>query len=274
VPNAGPDAVTPEQRWAAQAAAPAYDVPVEQRPSSDQPAYGQSAYEQPSDTQQAHQPPPAAPTYPTHHVAPTPRNPRKRGPILFWFTLALAALAVGVVGIIDVSGAPVAGSTYPAVVVGVVGVMLLVGSFYGRAGGLILVGLLATGATAVGVALEKWDGERVEIVPETSSQVRDSYDFEIGEYVLDLSLITDPEGLDGHTIRMSGEVGELDVIVPEDMDVTVTGTINGPGGTTLFGRESGGIDHTATESHDGGRDVPELTLDLELELGHIDVRTR
>ena len=198
VPNAGPDAVTPEQRWApAQAAAPAYDVPVEQRPSSDQPAYGQAAYEQPSYTQQAYQPPPAAPTYPTHYVAPTPRNPRKRGPILFWFTLALAALAVGVVGIVDVSGAPVAGSTYPAVVVGVIGVMLLVGSFYGRAGGLILVGLLATAGTAIGVASEKWDGERVEIVPASSSQVLDSYDYEVGEYVLDLSMITDPEELDG-----------------------------------------------------------------------------
>ena len=73
---------------------------------------------------------------------------------------------------------------------------------------------------------------------------------------------------------MSADVGELAVIVPADMDVTVTGTVNGPGGTTLFGEESGGIDHTATQSHDGGTDVPQLTLDLELEVGHIDVRTR
>ena len=80
--------------------------------------------------------------------------------------MAVAALAVGVVGIVDVSGAPVAGSTYPAVVVGVVGVMLLIGSFYGRAGGLILVGLLATGATAAALGAEKWDTERVEIVPD------------------------------------------------------------------------------------------------------------
>ena len=91
---------------------------------------------------------------------PTPRNPRKRGPKLFWFTMALAALAVGVVGIVDVSGAPVADSTYPAVVVGVVGVMLLVGAFYGRAGGLIFVGLLAAAGTAIGVASEKVDSDR------------------------------------------------------------------------------------------------------------------
>ena len=64
--------------------------------------------------------------------------------------MALAALAVGVVGIVDVSGAAVADSTYPAVVVGVVGVMLLVGAFYGRAGGLIFVGLVASAVTASG----------------------------------------------------------------------------------------------------------------------------
>ena len=96
---------------------------------------------------------------------PTPRNPRKRGPKLFWFTMALAALAVGVVSIVDVSGAPVADSTYPAVVVGVVGVMLLVGAFYGRAGGLIFVGLLAAAGTAIGVASEKFDSDRVESTP-------------------------------------------------------------------------------------------------------------
>jgi xanthine/uracil/vitamin C permease (AzgA family) len=144
------------------------------------------------------------------------------------------------VGIVDVSGAPVAGSTYPAVVVGVVGVMLLIGSFYGRAGGLILVGLLATGATAAALGAEKWDGERVEIVPDSSSEVLSTYSYDVGEYVLDLSMLTDPEDLDGRTITMTADVGELEVIVPSDMDVTVTGTINGPGGTTLFGEESAG----------------------------------
>jgi predicted membrane protein len=104
--------------------------------------------------------------------------------------------------------------------------------------------------------------------------VLSTYDYEMGEYVLDLSRLTDPEELDGRTITMNAEVGELEVIVPSDMDVTVTGTINGPGGTTLFGEESGGIDHTATRSHDGGTDAPELELDLELEVGHIEVRTR
>ncbi len=205
---------------------------------------------------------------------PTPRNPRKRGPKLFWFTMALAALAVGVVSIVDVSGAPVADSTYPAVVVAVVGVMLLVGAFYGRAGGLILVGLLAAAGTAIGVASEKSDTDRVVVTPASADQVLDSYDYGWGEYVIDLSEVEDPEALDGRTIRLNGEVGEFDVVVPEDMDVTVLARVNGPGGMTVFGNETGGIDTDRTFTHDGGTDVPELTLDVEIDFGHIDVRTR
>ncbi len=41
---------------------------------------------------------------PTRYVAPRPRDPRKRGPILFWFTLLLIAVTEGVLGIIDGAG--------------------------------------------------------------------------------------------------------------------------------------------------------------------------
>ena len=86
-----------------------------------------------------YQPPPPA-YYPPHPVAVRPPNPRKRGPILFWFTLALVALAVGVLGIVDVAGGTVAASAYPALALGICGLMLVVGAFFGRAGGLIALG--------------------------------------------------------------------------------------------------------------------------------------
>jgi phage shock protein PspC (stress-responsive transcriptional regulator) len=281
IPGAGPAAVTPEQRWAATEAPTAptmYGVPVEQQPSTDHVGYdapSYATYEQPAygqpDTQAAQ--PPAPPAYATHYVRPEPRNPRKRGPKLFWFTMALSMLAIGVVAIIDVSGAPVAGSTYPAVVTGVIGLMLLVGAFYGRAGGLIVMGLLTTTATAIGLAVEKVDGDRIVYTPATSAAVQDSYTFDVGEHVLDLTQVTDPEELDGHTIEMTGDVGEIQVIVPDDMDVAVDARVDGPGGYTLFGQSSGGIDTTYDQSYDGGAGVPQLTLDLQLDVGHIEVRT-
>ena len=45
-------------------------------------------------------------------------------------------------GIVDLAGAGVADAAYPALAVAITGVMLLVGAFFGRAGGLILVGLV------------------------------------------------------------------------------------------------------------------------------------
>jgi phage shock protein PspC (stress-responsive transcriptional regulator) len=285
VPGAGPDAVTPEQRWApasapTQETATTYDVPVEQRPSTDHVGYEPPRYAayQPTgqlEAQHGDAPaqPPAPPSYATHYVRPEPRNPRKRGPKLFWFTMALSMLAVGVVGIIDVSGASVAGSTYPAVVTGVIGLMLLVGAFYGRAGGLIFMGLLAAGATAIGTSAEKWDGDRVVYAPTTSAGVLDTYSFDVGEQVLDLTDITDAEELDGRTIEFTGDVGEIEVIVPDDMDVTVDARIDGPGGYTLFGEQDGGIDTTYQQTFDGGPGAASLTLDLQLDLGHIEVRT-
>ena len=71
------------------------------------------------------------------YVPPAPKEPRKRGPILFWFTLLLIAVAEGALGIVDGAGAPVVDSAYPALALGVIATMLLVGSVIGRPGGLI-----------------------------------------------------------------------------------------------------------------------------------------
>ncbi len=46
-------------------------------------------------------------------------------------------------GIADLAGAPVADAAYPALALATIGAMLVVGAFYGRAGGLILLGLIA-----------------------------------------------------------------------------------------------------------------------------------
>jgi hypothetical protein len=46
-------------------------------------------------------------------TAPPARDTRRRGPILFWFTLALMVFCEGVLGMADLAGAPVTGSAYP-----------------------------------------------------------------------------------------------------------------------------------------------------------------
>jgi phage shock protein PspC (stress-responsive transcriptional regulator) len=228
---------------------------------------------------------PAAPTtatYPaTGHPPPSyavseqprPVNPRKKGPILFWFALAVIAVALGALGVADLAGADVAPSAYPATALGVTALFLLIGSFYGRAGGLVLVGLLAA-ATTVGTTIaDRWDPHTTSYVPVDSSQVRDSYTMDVGEVVLDLSDVTDPEALDGREITVHGNLGHLDIRVPSNMTVVANTHVSGIGGINAFGRDGGGIDTELDAVHSGGPGAPRLTIDVELHVGGIDVHT-
>jgi phage shock protein PspC (stress-responsive transcriptional regulator) len=207
------------------------------------------------------------------YAAPRPRDPRKRGPILFWFTLLLIAVAEGVLGIVDLWGAPVVDSAYAAVAVGVIATMLVVGSVVGRAGGLIALGLLTSLGLIGATAADRWDGDRLFVAPTSASDVASSYSLSTGELVVDLSDVTDPEELDGRTLDVSGDAGRIEVVVPEGVDVQVEADVDGPGGYDLFGRQGGGIDWTQTATHDGGTDAPSMTIDATLGVGEITVRT-
>jgi phage shock protein PspC (stress-responsive transcriptional regulator) len=222
----------------------------------------------------------AAPTAPTGYPAPgypvqgagwqpRPPHPRKRGPILFWFTLALAALGIGLLGIVDLAGAGVDDSAYPALVVAVCGVMLLVGAFYGRAGGIILVGLLAAIGMAGATASSRWD-DRVVRMPASAEQVQPRYEIGAGELVLDLTDVADPQNLDGRRIELRTGAGRVEVLVPQGLDVDVNANV-GLGEADVFGdtQDGGGIDMTG--SYDGGVGVPDVELDIELGLGEVDV---
>jgi phage shock protein PspC (stress-responsive transcriptional regulator) len=217
---------------------------------------------------------PAAPgSYVTPPVAPhrLPRNPRRRGPILFWFTLALATLGIGVLSVVDLAGGPVAPSAYPAMVVGVCGVMLLVGAFYGRAGGLILVGLVAALGLASATVAQRVDGEDITRTPTTAATVPTHLGTSAGEIVLDLTEVQDVSALDGRTVDLTADVGRLVVIVPPGLTVSVDATIDGPGHLELFRDERGGINIDDQVRHTAGIGAPELDVSAHLSVGEIKV---
>jgi phage shock protein PspC (stress-responsive transcriptional regulator) len=210
--------------------------------------------------------PPAPPAY-----RPPPRNPRKRGPVLFWFTLALIAVGLGVLGILDLAGAPIAAPAYPATVVGICGVMLLLGAFYGRAGGLILVGLVAAVVLSVTTVSERFDGEDITRTPTTAADVPTSLDTSAGEIVLDLSEVQDVAALDGKDVDLQADVGRIVVIVPDGLSVLVDANIDGPGHLELFGNERGGIEIGDQVRHNAGIGTPELSIDANVSIGEIKV---
>jgi hypothetical protein len=192
-------------------------------------------------------------------------------------TLALVALGLGLLGLLDSHGHAVPDAGYAALALAVVGAMLVVGSFFGRAGGLILLGLVsvcALGATAVGEP--SYQGDRDVVVrPTTSVDLRDSYSVPAGRIEIDLTDLREPSALSGRTISADVNAGEIVVIVPGYIDVAVDADV----------RYGGAIDTPDGLTHDGwGTDVNRtydgppsvtgdpLTLKLDAKFGHIDVR--
>ena len=214
------------------------------------------------------------PPQPPYVAPPVPQrvpNPRKRGPILFWFTIALIALAEGLLGIADLAGADIADSAYPALAVAICGVMLVIGAFFGRAGGIILAGLIATVGLAGATATSEWDSDQVNVTPTTASALDDHYWLGAGEQVIDLREVTDLAGLDGRTLEVEGGVGRIEIILPEGMGARVTADVDGPGQIDLFGHGQGGIDVNSGASVPG---VPHITIDAQLGVGEIEVSQR
>ncbi len=200
-----------------------------------------------------------------------PRNPRRRGPILFFFTLALIALAEGVLGVVDLAGVPVADSAYPALALGIIALMLLVGSFWGRAGGLIALGVVAAVATAGATLGNQFPDDRFDYAPTSASQVEDTYDFGGGEFTLDMSGVTDVDALDGRDITIEGVGGRVEVIVPDGIDVNVRTEVVA-GDSRVFDQRNDGFDFIVDNDRDAGVGVPDMSINIDLVVGEVIVR--
>jgi phage shock protein PspC (stress-responsive transcriptional regulator) len=225
-----------------------------------------------------------APPQPAHHgpvppgtpgiawtPPPRPRDPRKRGPILFWFTLGLVAVGLGALGILDLAGVGVADAAYPALALGLIAVMLLVGAFFGRAGGLIALGLVAALVLAGATVTDQWDGEQLLRSPEFAASVDDDYWLNAGEVVIDLSQVQDVAGLAGRDIEIGAGLGRVEVVVPDGVDVHVDAEVGGPGDLSLFGEHESGINVNDEAFLDGGTNAPRLELDVFVGVGEIEV---
>jgi phage shock protein PspC (stress-responsive transcriptional regulator) len=221
--------------------------------------------------------PPAWMPPPTPAYVPPPR-PRRTGLVLFWPTLALIAIALGTLGMLDVNHSALP-SAYVALALAIIAVMLIIGAFVGRPGGLIALGLIASlglGASTGIEAATDWHtgAESVSYTPTTSATVSDAYSVPNGQIDLDLRNVKDPAALDGRTIDLHLNAGEIDVEVPPGVNAVVDAKLSFAGDVEINGDESNGLNpelnHTISSSINPAT-APTLTLEINGRVGHISV---
>ncbi len=257
---------------------PVPPVPPVTAPVQDTPGLGDTLAVPPPGGQV---PPPWQPAYP---AAPPPlpprppvppRPPRERSH-LFAMTLSVVLIGLGVLATADVLGADPSAGAYPALALALTGAGLLVGAWYGRSRSLIFWGLLLALITTVTTVASHAEGIPNKAVDDTVTvtqvdQLPTDDRYGAGQVQYDLT------GLDlaGQSAKMHAQIGfgEIVVVVPENVDVTVHAR-TGVGGLTLFGTESGGVNDKVDRT-DVGPDGPgggTLDLDLYAGFGHLEVR--
>ncbi len=228
------------------------------------------------ETQPPGQQPPAWMPPPTPAYVPPPR-PRRTGVVLFWPTLALIAIGEGILGIID-SSSSVPPSAYVALPVFVTAVMLLVGAFVGRPGGLIALGLVTSLGLGVASAVEAstdWQtgGETVAYAPTSAATVSDVYSVPNGQIKLDLRSVRDVAALNGRTIDVHLNAGDIHVYLPRGVNAVVDAEMHVAGDLDIDGDESSGFNPHLTRTVTGSPApaAPTITLDLDARVGQITV---
>lgn len=215
--------------------------------------------------------PPTTAPYPAQQPPPRP----DRGPKLFWFTVALLAVALGTLGLYDVAGGSVVDSAYAALALGVIGVMLVVGAWFGRPGGLVALGVVATLALlATSASQPRFGGDRVvEQTPAKATQVQSRYFLPAGSLRVDMSNIHDVARLDRRTIDVRANAGEIVVTLPQGVDADINADVHGAGEVTVLGQTRNGVGNISIDrAVDGGPHAPHMNLNVDLAVGDIEVR--
>ena len=213
--------------------------------------------------------PPASVESPAEPRAPRP--PRERSP-LGWLGLGIALLVVGIAAIAQNLGAlDIRLVRYPALVLLILGVTMLVGAFAGRARWLVLPAILVVpfllAASVVTVPLEGGLGNLYER-PLSSAAVHGSYQRVAGDIYLDLTELTGTQA--APVVSATTGFGSVNVTVPFDAHVIVTeragaGVVHAGRAMSDTGFEAS-LSTTMEPKHGDGATI---TLDLETGIGDV-----
>jgi phage shock protein PspC (stress-responsive transcriptional regulator) len=209
------------------------------------------------------------------HALPRRPGDRVAARRLRLLTLLVLGLTAGGLVLADHTGIPVPPAVYAATALLVVGLALVAATWFGRARGLLALGLLLVPVVAftsvVGPhgQLDRWTTARP--VYTRTAQLPPAGDvLPGGALVVDLSRLT----VDTDT-TYSAHVGtgQLEVLVPEDVNVALRYRVD-QGALTIYDEEAQFGTHLegVTAPPVALADAPTLTLDLSVDHGHLEVR--
>ncbi|WBB55032.1 PspC domain-containing protein [Verrucosispora sp. WMMD573] len=205
-----------------------------------------------------------------------PRKPRERS-ALGAVTFSLIFLALGLVGVLDLLDVfGIGASAYFAAALAVIGLGLLVGTWFGRARWLIALGLVTAAALAVVTVVESYDRVRgvdgaVTWAPTNHRDLANRYEQSFGDAVLDLRAIDFDQQETEITVAIN--FGEATVVLPPNVDVTAVTQVTA-GDADVLGQRTQGMDNRSTDIVDLGPDGAgggRLRLNLHVNAGHMEV---
>jgi len=199
---------------------------------------------------------------PVRDLVPT----RKRRSRLTTTVLGLAVLAAAAAGAAAVSGdvAWMTPARVGAIALAVIGAGMIVGAFLHRGHGLLVVtgpllGFVVLASIVGPMDHSNW-GDR-DWAPTSAAELQPVYTSKFGQMNLDLRNL---ELTEDHTVEVDGSFGNVEVLLPENLDVRTTCSV-----------DAGQI----TQCPDPGLDVggdgekgPVLTLDAAVDFGNLEVR--
>lgn len=221
-------------------------------------------------------PPLRGPAWPSWTApAPAPSRPRRR-PFLGPLTILATVVALSIAVIVDSGSGEVTLARFLAISLVVVGAGLCVGAVWGRAYGLILLGipiLLALLATSVVSGAHRLVGQELALPvrfgdinarPSSVEEIEPEYRLEAGTNIVDLSEVSFPSGTSEVSARVG--MGQAIFIVGPDVTVEATGHI-GLGELHFFEERVGGTDVQLHRRDERSEDGPRLVLDLNVGMG-------
>jgi hypothetical protein len=188
--------------------------------------------------------------------------------------VSLILLAVGVIGLLDLSGVAVSGGIYLAVPLAAVGAALVVGAWYGRARWLIVPGVVLTVALGIATAVGTVTTNRQSVMwrPANVDQLEQTYAIDLGDAVLDLSKVDFAGG--SYAVSVENQIGNLTVIVPATVDVRADARVD-VGNADVLGTHWAGIGQATRTVTDDGVDGPgggTLVIHAATDVGNVEVR--